>query len=182
MRHLRLLFVDVDLLPPRSGRRIGHHLRVTTPIKRNEQERCLVDCPPAGNHAVVLQDHTATGWTEGLGDPGSFFGRQHGASVARVHSQIVVKAKGILVEHFDGPCKAGECLAVDGVCVACGVEVGACFVDFAMNGEGGAIDGVLGASRENFAVLVDEDEVGYLDHGEVHAEWVDPEVVYRKGG
>lgn len=178
MRHLCLLFVDVDLLPPRSSRRIGHHLRMTAPIERNKQEGCLIDRSTAGNHTVVLQNYTAAGWTEGLGNASPFFSGENGASVARIHSQIVVEAQGVLIQHFNGPRKAGECLSVDGVCVACGIQVWASFMDFTVDGECGSIDGMLGASGENFAILVDEDEVRNFDHGKVHAEWVDPEVAY----
>ena len=61
------------------------------------------------------------------------------------------------------------------------VEIWPGLVDLAVDGEGGAIDGVLGAAGLDFAVLVDEDEVADFDLREVRAEGVDPEVLGVQG-
>ncbi len=50
--------------------------------------------------------------------------------------------------------------------MACSVDVRAGFVDLAVNGEGGGVDGLV--ADYDVAVFVDEDEVGDGDLGEVH--------------
>ena len=49
------------------------------------------------------------------------------------------------------------------------VEIKTRFVDFAVDGEGWAVDRCLRSPRQDMAFFIDEDEVGDFDLGEVGA-------------
>lgn len=55
------------------------------------------------------------------------------------------------------------------------VHVRARLVDLAVDGEGGAVDGQLGAALEHAPALVDEHEVRHADLAKVPRQRVDPE-------
>lgn len=180
MRHLRLLLADRNLLPARPACGIRQHLRMTTPIERNKQERRLIHRRTARDHAVILQNDTPA-LPQRRCNARPFLSANHRPAVARIHSQIVVEAQCILVDHLDRATEAREGLAIHAVGVAGGVEVGARLVDLAVDGKGGPVDGILGTTRLDLAVFVDEHEVADFDLGEVRAEGVDPEVFWVQG-
>lgn len=169
MCHLRLLLVDIYLLPAGTRRRIGKHLRMTASIESDEQESSFIDRLSTGNHAVVLQNHTATCWTKRLCDPSTFLGREYCTAVSRIDGEVIVEAESVLVKHLDWATEAREGFAVYRVRVARSIEIWSGLMNFGVNSECWSIDGCLVPPWQDLAFLIHEYEVGDFDLREVRA-------------
>lgn len=77
---------------------------------------------------MVLQNNRLPG-PQMLGNPPPLFTIKHHTAKLRVHGVVVVEAQTVLRHHVQLAAKDGPRFAVDAVRVACGVHVGACFVD-----------------------------------------------------
>lgn len=179
VRHLRLFFIDVDLLPPWTGGRVGQHLSMTAAVESNEQEGRLIDRLAAGDHAVVLQNDATAGRAQRRRDAFAFLIGQDRATVAVVDGQIIVEAQGILVQHLNGTAETRKGFPVHGVGVTRRVQIRPCLVNLTVDGKRRSVDGMLGPSGNDFAALVDQHQIRHLDHGEVHAQRINPEMFYR---
>ena len=78
---------------------------------------------------VILQDYCFA-CSQSFGDPSPFLAIQHHAPEVIVYRVIAPKSQRVLGHHIQFATKDAKGLAVDGVCVAGCIDVGACLVDF----------------------------------------------------
>lgn len=103
------------------------------------------------------------------------------ANEEELTTKIIVKSQRILIQRLDDSSKAAERFPVHRVCVTRGVDIGARFMDLAVDGKSRAVDGGLGTARLHLAVLVHQHQIRDFDEGEVCAQRVDPEVLRIQG-
>lgn len=125
---------------------------------------------------MVLQQRSL-GFPETLGDILPLFRGEHDAVVVLVHHMVVVECTCVLCKGVQLPAQCTECAAVDTVTVCSGVDVGSRLVDLAVDHERGFVEEPVLAAVEDVALLVDQNEVGFVDQAEGVAEWVHPEAV-----
>jgi hypothetical protein len=94
---------------------------------------------------------------------------------------IVVKEAGILSGDIQLNSKGTKSLASDTVRVDSGNDIGTSLMDGAVDHESGGIDGVHVPALNDFALFVDENEVGDAHVLEGLEEGIDPEVVRQDG-
>lgn len=140
-------------------------------IETNKPESSLVNASPNSQKTMVLEN-SGLAVTEGLGNPPALFGVDYNALEVGVYRVRLVESQGVLGDHVELPAERREGLARNAVGVAGRCHVGAGLVDFGVDGESGAVGGLV--TLDNVAVLVAEDEVRDLDEGEVHGERVEP--------
>jgi hypothetical protein len=105
---------------------------------------------------MILQNHGLP-IPQRFRDPLPLLPIQYDSSKVIIDSMAAPESQRVLRHHVQLPTKDGEGLAVDGVGVAGGVDVGAGLVDLRVDGEGGGVDGLV--ALDDLAVFVDEDQV-----------------------
>lgn len=126
---LGLLISDEDLRMAAPGAcRIDQQLRVARLVQADEPKGGLIDALPDSQQAMVLQDAGLSG-AKGLGNTLPLLAVQDDAAEVVVHGMRLVKAEGILRDHVQLAAEDREGFAIDGVCMACRVDVRAGFVD-----------------------------------------------------
>ena len=158
---------------------LGEELGLARVLEAEEQERGLVDGVANGERAVVLQDAGLVGRAQRLGDEFTLCAGQHDAAVRVVHRVGVVELAGILCQHLQWFAEHAPCLAVDGVCVADGDNVGPRLVHLAVDEEACGIGWSRAVSAHDLALQVHGDHVASPQQPEVLAQWVRPEHVVR---
>lgn len=87
----------------------------------------------------------------------------------------VVELAAVLREHFEGESKHGPRFAVDGVCVAHGVDVWPRFMHGRVDKEAGCVGRARPVPADDLTIKIDENHVACFQQAEVHAEGVCPE-------
>lgn len=165
-------------LPALTGR-LGEQLGLACVLEAEEEERGLVDGGAHGDQAVVLQDAGLVGWAQRLGDEFTLGARQHDTAVRVIHRVCVVELAGVLRQHFQRLAEHAPRLAVDGVCVADGDDIGPRLVHFAVDEEARGVGWSSAVSAHDLALQVHRDHVAGLQESEVLAQRVRPKHVVR---
>lgn len=118
---------------------------------------------------MVLQHDDTALVAKRLDDALALLLAEHDAAKGLVHGLGSPEVARVLADDVERPAKGRPGLAVLGVGVAGGVDVGASAVDGAVDHEAGGVDGRLVAA-DDLAVLVDLDHVAGLEHAKVDSE------------
>ena len=123
---------------------------------------------------MVGEDHRLV-VAERVGDALALLDVEDDAGVVVEEAVVGPEGAGVLRERVEQPAERRPALAVHGVRVGGGHDVGPGGVDLGVDGEGRAVDRPV--ALDHLAVVVDENEVAHPHMGERLAEGVDPEVV-----
>lgn len=118
---------------------------------------------------MVLQHDDTALVAKRLDDALALLLAEHDAAKGLVHGLGSPEVARVLADDVERPAKGRPGLAVLGVGVAGGVDVGASAVDGAVDHEAGGVDGRLVAA-DDLAVLVDLHHVAGLEHAKVDSE------------
>src|SRR5665213_989154 len=155
-------------------RRLGHQLGLAGPLHGDEPPGRLVDRVAHGHEPMVAQDGCLV-VSQGMGDALALLDVHHHAGVVVEHGVVVVEGAHVLGDGVEGPSEGGPRLAVYGVGVGRGNDVGAGGVDLGVDGECRDVDRLVPV--HDLALVVDQDQVRGPDMAEVHTERIDPEMV-----
>ena len=129
---------------------------------------------PNGEQTVVLQDG-GFGLAEGHSDPPIFLEVVGHAAEVVVDGVVFEERARVLRDRLERDAQAGECLAVRGVGMGSGHDIGAGGVHLGVDDERGPVDWTV--TVQDVPLVADLDQVGHRDLGEAHTERVDPERV-----
>ena len=116
---------------------------------------------------MVLQDDSLVP-AQCLANAVAFAGLVDHAVELLVDAMVLIEHAGVLRERLQWLAKCSPCLAVGGMRVRSGHDVGPVFVQRRMNGEGRAVQRPL--ALHDFALVVDQQQVRHLHLREVHAQ------------
>lgn len=181
VRILCFLVADRDCLDAASkGGGIGEQLRVAAPVHGTKEECRLIDSRARRQQSVILQDECLL-VAERLGNVSALFGLEDDTAKAAVDGVILVEETRVLRRNVELDAEGRKRLAVNTVGVHGGSDIRSCLMNCRVDGKCSGIDGSHVAALNSFTLVVDEDEIGDVDGGEVLGERVQPKVVFQDG-
>lgn len=159
MRIDRILLRNLHRLAPSSTRRrIRQQLRMTALLQANEPKHRLLNTPAHGQQPMILQQRSFATPERGSNLLAFFLGEDHAAE-AGVERVVVVERARILRDSIEFAAQCAEGAAVDGVRVRGADYIRPGFVDRVVDHVGGGVEEADFAAIDDFALVVDEDEV-----------------------
>ena len=157
---------------------LGEQLRLAGAVHGDEPPGSFVHSVANGEQAMIAEDGGFLR-AEGAGDAVAFGGFLDDAGVIIENNVILVKGASILGERIEQTAKSRPRLAVQGMRVRGGDDVGARGVYARVDGEGGEID--FRPAFDDSASVIHQSKVRGANLAEVHAKGIHPEMIELLG-